>query len=231
MVTDHLTREASRAMYAPGTEFHIARVDLVGNTGTYLDTPAHRYEDGWDTAQLPLDRVALVPLVVIEGNAAIGADLVRRVDVRGKAVLFRTGWDRRWGTTGYHSDRHPHLTAAAAEALVASGAVVVGIDSVNIDDTSGGERPAHTRLLGAGVPIVEHLCNLAAIPQTRDATFTAVPVKVAGVGTFPVRAFVAVASRGQRRRRRSRRTWSGLGSIDPSGPDRRRSEATSHTTP
>jgi arylformamidase len=193
VISDHLSREGSKASYSPGTEFQIGRIDMVANTGTYLDTPAHRYGDGWDLAELPLERVALVPLVVLEADElAIGAGLLQHVDLRGRAVLFRTGWDAHWGTEAYGATAHPHLTADAAHALVDGGAAVVGIDSVNIDDTSTGERPAHSILLAAGIPIVEHLCRLEDVPADAGSTFTAVPVKVAGMGTFPVRAFVAV---------------------------------------
>jgi kynurenine formamidase len=191
-ISDHLSRAASRSSYAPGTEFQIGRIDMVANTGTYLDTPAHRYEGGWDLAGLPLERVAQVPLLLLAASElTIGAGLLRDLDVRDRAVLFHTGWDRYWGTAAYGAAEHPHLTADAAQALVEGGAAVVGIDSVNIDATSTGERPAHSILLAAGIPIVEHLCHLDDIPDGPGATFTAVPVKIQGMGTFPVRAFVA----------------------------------------
>ena len=193
VISDHLSRDASKASYAAGTEFQIGRIEMVANTGTYLDTPAHRYADGWDLAELPLERVALVPLTVLDATGpAIGADLVEDLDVRDRAVLVRTGWDRHWGTPAYGGGGHPHLTEEAARALVEGGTAVVGIDSVNIDDTATGERPAHSVLLEAGIPIVEHLCGLDEILAGPGATFSAVPVKVAGMGTFPVRAFVAV---------------------------------------
>lgn len=192
-VSAHLTREASRASYAPGTEFQIGRIDMVANTGTYLDTPAHRYVDGWDLADLPLERVAMVPLTIVDAaGPAIDAGPLDGHALTDRAVLFRTGWSRHWATPAYGAGGHPHLTGAAASALVEAGARVVGIDSVNIDDTTTGERPAHSLLLEAGIPIVEHLCDLDAVPFAPDATFTAVPVKVAGMGTFPVRAFVVV---------------------------------------
>lgn len=193
VITDHLSIEASRATYAPGTEFQIGRIDMVANTGTYLDTPAHRYVDGWDLTGLPLERVASVPLVLIDGvGTAIGPELFASAELRDRAVLVRTGWDRHWGTDAYGAGGHPHLTEEAARALVDGGAALVGIDSVNIDDTSTGERPAHSALLAAGIPIVEHLCHLDQVPSAGAATFTAVPVKVSGMGTFPVRAFVTV---------------------------------------
>ena len=167
---------------------------MVANTGTYLDTPAHRYDDGWDLAELPLERVAQVPLTMSHATEpVIGEHLLRDLDLRGRAVVFRTGWDEHWGTPAYGAVEHPHLTADAAQALVDAGVALVGIDSVNIDDTTTGERPVHTILLAAGIPIVEHLCHLDEVPEQQPATFTAVPVKVAGMGTFPVRAFVTVA--------------------------------------
>jgi kynurenine formamidase len=188
-ITDHLSRPASRERYAPGYEFQIGRIDMVSNTGTYLDTPFHRFADGHDLTGLALERVADVAGVVVEvtGQEA-GADLLHGVDVAGRAVLFRTGWDAHWGTDRYGEGDHPYLGVAAAEALVARGAAVVGIDSVNIDDTRGGERPIHTALLQAGIPIVEHLRGLDQLPGD-GFRFFAVPPAVAGLGTFIVRAF------------------------------------------
>jgi len=191
-IGSHLSREASRGRYAPGTEFDIGRISMVGNTGTYLDTPYHRYADGWDLAGLPLEQVAGVPGIVIDATGpAIGAQPFAGIEARGRAVLVRTGWDQHWGTDRYGDPEHPHLTAAGVEALVSAAPSIVGIDSVNIDDTRGGERPAHTALLAAGIPIVEHLTGLEALPQA-GFDFFAVPVKVAGMGTFPVRAFAVV---------------------------------------
>jgi arylformamidase len=190
-ISDHLSREASRERYAPGTEFQIGRIDMVANTGTYLDTPAHRYPDGHDLAGLPLERVALVPGTVIDGSGpAIGPDALEGAVLTGRAVLIRTGWDRHWVTESYGGGGHPYLTAEAADELVDAGAVLVGIDSVNIDATTTGERPVHSALLAAGIVIVEHLRGLDQLPAG-PFTFTAVPVKVAGMGTFPVRAFAA----------------------------------------
>ena len=191
MISDHLSWEASRARYAPGTEFHIARVDMVANTGTYLDTPAHRFPDGFDLAELPLERAADLPGVCVRAAGAIEPEAVAVLDVAGKAVLFATGWDRHWRTDRYGDSGHPYLTRGAAAALVEGGAALVGIDSVNIDDTRDGSRPAHTLLLGAGIPIVEHLTGLDAVVGA-TFRFFAVPVKVRGVGTFPVRAFAAL---------------------------------------
>ncbi len=192
IISDHLSYDASHANYAPGTEFQIGRIEMVANTGTYLDTPAHRYRGGDDLADLSLESVAALPGVAIDASehAADAALFVGR-DLLGKAVLVRTGWSRHWGTDEYGSPDHPFLNDAAAQQLVEAGVVLVGIDSVNIDDTSaaaGGRRPAHSRLLAAGVPIVEHLRGLDDL-GTVDFLFFAVPVKVRGMGTFPVRAF------------------------------------------
>src|SRR5205085_9939221 len=192
VITDHLTRVASRQLYGPDTEFHIGKIEMVANTGTYMDAPFHRHADGLDVAQLPLEAIANLDAVVIHSAAmqkgrAVEADVFAAHDVRGKAVLVHTGWDAHWNTEQYFSG-HPFLTRAAAEHLVNAGARLVGIDSLNIDDTADLTRPAHTLLLRAGIPIVEHLCNLAALP-TRGFKFFAVPVKIKGMGTFPVRAF------------------------------------------
>jgi kynurenine formamidase len=186
-ISDHLSREASRERYAPGTEFQIGRIDMVANTGTYLDTPAHRFPDGFDLAGLPIEQTALLPSLVVDG---VGLGALDGLELAGHAVLFRTGWDRHWGSEAYGAGGHPFLDRDTTDALVARGAAVVGIDSVNIDDTSTGERPVHTALLGAGILIVEHLTKLDGLPNG-PFTFTAVPVKVAGMGTFPVRAFAA----------------------------------------
>jgi kynurenine formamidase len=186
-IGDHLTREASRANYAPGYEFQIGRIEMVSNTGTYLDTPFHRFPDGHDLGGLDLQRVVDVPGLLIDATGVQEATLPDPVDVAGRAVLFHTGWDRHWDTDAYGDPTHPFVGMAAVERLVAAGAAVVGIDSVNIDDTRTGERPVHTALLGAGIPIVEHLCGLAALAGT-TFTFTAAPPAVVGMGTFPVRA-------------------------------------------
>jgi kynurenine formamidase len=189
VVRDHLSFEDSARHYAEGTEFSIKAIEMVANTGTYLDTPAHRFREGFDLAGLPLEAVANVPGIVIDATGpAVG---VEPGDVEGMAVLIRTGWSRHWGTDAYSEGGHPHLTRQTAEALVAAGARLVGIDSVNIDDTGDGNRPAHTVLLGAGIPVVEHLTNLEALPGT-GFRFFAVPPRFAEVGTFPVRAFALV---------------------------------------
>jgi arylformamidase len=188
VISDHLSREQSRGTYAAGTEFHIGRIEMVANTGTYLDTPAHRYADGHDLTGLELGRIAGDPGVCVRGSGALTAELIANVDLDRRAVLFATGWDRHWRTDEYGSPDHPFVTAELAHALADGGAVVVGIDSVNIDDTRGGERPAHSILLAAGIPVVEHLTNLDVLVG-RDFRFNAIPPRIEGMGTFPVRAF------------------------------------------
>jgi kynurenine formamidase len=191
LICDFLTRERSREIYAAGTEFHIGRIDMIANTGTYVDSPFHRFADGKDLAQLPLESLAhLDAVVVASAGRAIGPEAFRGVALRGRAVLVHTGWDRHWRTDAYF-EGHPFLRRDAAELLAAEGAALVGIDSYNIDDTEDWSRPAHTALLGAGIPICEHMRGLASLPAGR-LTFSAVPVKVSGFGTFPVRAYAAV---------------------------------------
>jgi arylformamidase len=195
IVCDYLTRERSRTIYAAGTEFQIGVVTLCSNTGTYVDSPFHRYPDGIDLSELPLDRLADLDGVVVaaaEGEQAIDAAAFAGVDVAGKAVLVRTGWDRHWRTPAYVTG-HPFLTEDAARLLVAAGALLVGIDSLNIDDTRGGDRPVHSTLLAAGVPICEHLADLAPLPS-EGFRFSAVPVKMKGMGTFPVRAYATIGA-------------------------------------
>jgi kynurenine formamidase len=196
-ITPHLTRETSREHYATDTEFAIDALTLVGNTGTYLDSPYHRFAGGIDLAGLPLERLADLPSVVVRvaGSAtrAVDATILAAIgDVRGQAVLLHTGDDARFGTPEYATDA-AYLTRDGAEWLVTHGAALVGIDAVNIDDTRDGTRPAHTLLLEAGIPVVEHLTGLAELPP-RGARFTAVPPRVADFGTFPVRAFAVVPS-------------------------------------
>ncbi len=190
-ITPFLTREASRERYAPGTEFAIGRRTLVGNTGTYLDSPFHRYADGADLSAMSLDRTADLPAVVarVAGTRrrGIGAGALAALDVRGAAVLLHTGDDARFGSPEYAADAH-FLTRDGAVWLADHGAALVGIDAVNIDDIADGERPAHTTLLGAGIPVVEHLTGLDQLPPA-GARFTAAPLRVAGFGTVPVRAF------------------------------------------
>jgi arylformamidase len=191
---DYWTRDASAAHYDDGSSFHIGRIDMIANTGTYVDSPFHRYADGADLAALPLESLADLDALVVRkpferGLATDAADF--EGDVRGKAVLVHTGWDRHWRTDTYF-DSHPFLTAAAAEWLVEQGAAFVGIDSHNIDDTRTRSRPVHSKLLAAGIPIGEHLTNLGAVPD-HGFRFSAVPPKVVGMGTFPVRAYARVA--------------------------------------
>jgi kynurenine formamidase len=194
IICDYLSREASRQIYAEGTEFQIGKIELVGNTGTYLDSPFHRFAEGKDLAALDLASLVDLDCLVVHraGSAerAIGPAVFEGLDLRGRAVLVHTGWDRHWRTDQYF-EGHPFLTAEAARLLVDAGAALVGIDSYNIDDTADGRRPVHTALLGAEIPIVEHLCGLERLPRS-GSRFFAAPVKVKGFGTFPVRAFATV---------------------------------------
>jgi len=193
-ISDHLSRDASRGHYAPGTEFQIGRITMVANTGTYVDSPWHRYEAGADLAAMPLSSlVDLEGLVVpVPSVNAVDSRVLDPYEVSGKAVLIRTGWDRHWGTSEYGAGGHPHLTEDGAAWLVAHGAALVGIDSLNVDSTSGGDRPAHSLLLAAGIPVVEHLTGLEALPPT-GFRFFAAPPRIAGLGSFPVRAFAIIA--------------------------------------
>ena len=189
LICDHLSRLQSHALYAEGTEFQIGKIEMVGNTGTYLDTPFHRYENGYDLAGLKLERVSNLPgirITIAPGTRAIGPEAFTGHALSGKAILIHTGWDRHWRTDAYF-ESHPHLTEAAALYLKDQNAVLVGIDSYNIDDTIPATRPVHTVLLGAGIPIVEHMTNLASLPPD-NFRFFAVPPKIRGMGTFPVRA-------------------------------------------
>jgi kynurenine formamidase len=190
LVCDHMSRVQSRSVYAPGTEFQIGRIDMVANTGTYLDTPYHRYADGYDLTELPLERVSDIPAIVVRLSGiemrAIDWTNFAASDVRGRAVLIHTGWDAHWRTDRYF-EGHPFLTEKAAEYLRDQHAKLVGIDSMNIDDISASTRPVHSVLLAAGIPIVEHLTNLAALPVS-GFRFSAVPPKIAAMGSFPVRA-------------------------------------------
>ena len=191
IICDYLSREASRVKYAPGVEFQIGKIEMVANTGTYLDSPFHRYAEGKDLAQLSLDSLADLDAVVVpaprDGSRAITPAAFAGVEVGGKAVLVHTGWDIHWGTDRYLSG-HPFLTAETAQFLLDEGVRLVGIDSLNIDDTGDLARPVHSALLNADVPIVEHMCNLKLLP-VQGFRFFAVPAKVAGFGTWPVRAF------------------------------------------
>jgi arylformamidase len=191
-ICDFWEREGSAAHYDDGSSFQIGRIDMVANTGTYLDTPFHRYSEGDDLAAVGLERLAgLDGLCVRADGMEAEAELFEGLDVAGKAVLVHTGWDRHWRTDAYF-EGHPFLAEAAARLLAQRGAALVGIDSYNIDDTSTRRRPVHTLLLGAGALICEHLTGLAALPP-EGFRFTAAPPKVAGMGTFPVRAFAEIS--------------------------------------
>ena len=194
LICDFLSREASRKLYREGTEFHIGKIEMVANTGTYLDSPFHRYPDGADLSELELTQIADLEGICISvpetNGRAIDVEVFRDVDVRGRAVLVRTGWDAHWRTDRYF-EGHPFLTRDAAEHLSNLGARLVGIDSYNIDDTEDLSRPAHSLLLRAEIPIVEHLRGLDRLPRS-GFRFFAVPVKVKAFGTFPVRAFAII---------------------------------------
>jgi kynurenine formamidase len=194
IICDFLSREESRKRYAPGTEFHIGKIEMVANTGTYLDSPFHRYANGRDLSELELTSLADLAGVVVRARERAGRAITREafedIHVRGRAVLVDTGWDAHWRTDAYF-EGHPYLTADAAQYLADEGATLVGIDSYNIDDVSTDERPVHSTLLARDIPIVEHMCNLDGIPDV-GFRFHAVPVKVKGFGTFPVRAFARI---------------------------------------
>ncbi|KRA19930.1 MULTISPECIES: cyclase family protein [unclassified Lysobacter] len=189
-VCDYLSREASRAIYEEGTEFQIARIEMVANTGTYIDCPSHRYAHGHDLSELKPEACADLEGIVVRADHrqvnAIDASWFRDKELRGRAVLVHTGWDAHWADPAY-AVGHPFLTEDAAVYLRECGVKLVGIDSMNIDDTRGRARPVHSTLLGADILIVEHLRNLAALPD-EGFRFSAVPPKVRGAGTFPVRA-------------------------------------------
>lgn len=195
-LSDYLGFEESRSRYAEGTEFQIGRIEMLANTGTYLDAPSHRFRGGADIAALPLERLADLPGLVVGGlpasanPRAITAAALAGRELRGRAVLFHTGWSRHFGTDAYF-EGHPFVAADAVEVLVAGGAALVGIDSYNIDDTADLQRPAHTGLLRAGIPIVEHLTHLSALPA-EGFRFFAVPPPMRGLGSFTVRAFAIV---------------------------------------
>src|SRR5262245_39017224 len=193
-ISDYLSRESSRVSYAEGTTFQIGRIEMIANTGTYVDAPFHRFDGGIDLSGLPLGRLADVEGVVIDATGrdgrAIDEEYFQGLDLRDRAVLISTGWDAHWRTPQY-GEGAPFVTGRAAELLVESAPALVGIDSVNIDDAQDGSRPAHTWLLGAGIPVVEHLCRLNELPA-RGFRFHCAPVKFRGVGTFPVRAYAVI---------------------------------------
>ncbi len=191
IICDYLSREESRSHYAEGTDFHIGKIEMVANTGTYIDSPFHRYPDGRDLSQLHLEETANIPGLLVRVDPAIRAidkDMFRELDVEGKAVLIHTGWAQHWKTDQYF-EGNPFVTGEAAELLRDRGAKLVGIDSLNIDDTNDGSRPVHSILLHNDVLIVEHMCDLERLPDGESFRFFAVPVKVKAFGTFPVRAF------------------------------------------
>ena len=193
-ICDFLSREQSRQHYAPGTEFQIGKIEMVANTGTYLDSPFHRYDQGKDLSELELSSLANLDGIVVRANGedqrSIDATAFEGFEVQKKAVLIHTDWATHWRTDKYF-EGHPFLTKDAAQFLVDKGTALVGIDSYNIDDTADLTRPVHTSLLGAGIPIVEHMCNLDQLPRG-GFRFFAVPAKIKGMGTFPVRAFAIV---------------------------------------
>jgi arylformamidase len=194
VISDFLSRKRSRDRYEPGTEFHIALIEMVSNTGTYMDTPFHRYEGGRDLADLQLDQLVDIEAVTIKANnlsdKGIGKSVFKGYDLTGKAVLVYTSFDQNWGTDKYFYN-HPFLTKEASEYLADQSPILVGIDTYNIDDTEDLSRPAHTILLGKDILIIEHMCNLRELPE-KGFTFTAVPQKIRGVGSFPVRAFATI---------------------------------------
>jgi arylformamidase len=194
IICDYMSREESRGHYAPGTEFQIGKIEMVANTGTYVDAPFHRFASGKDLADLPLSSLAELDAIVIRPDVgrerSINVHALSHLDVGQKAVLIQNGWSQHWATEKYF-EGHPFLTEDAANFLRDEGAVLVGIDSLNIDSIDDGRRPAHTALLGAEIPICEHLCNLHLLPGS-GFRFSAVPVKVRAFGTFPVRAYASV---------------------------------------
>lgn len=193
VISDYLSRDASAEHYADGTTFQIGKIEMIANTGTYIDAPFHRYSGAGDLSDFELSAIANLDGLVLHADPqmrAINQDLFKNQDLDGRAVLVHTGWDQHWRTDQYF-ENHPYLTREAAEYLSVSKAALVGIDSLNIDDTEDGTRPAHTILLGARVPVVEHLCNLDALPAS-GFKFFAVPAPVRGMGSFPVRAFAIV---------------------------------------
>ena len=193
ILCDFLSREDSHKNYAAGTEFQIGKIEMVANTGTYVDSPFHRFADGKDLSELPLESLADLEGIVVhatELGRSLTATIFKGLDVKDKAVLVNTNWSRHWRTDQYF-EGHTFLTKDAAEFLVDHGAAFVGIDTYNIDDTSDGTRPVHTTLLGNNIPICEHMCGLENLPVS-GFRFHAAPVKVKAFGTFPVRAYAVV---------------------------------------
>jgi kynurenine formamidase len=193
VISDHMSRKDAVSHYSEGTTFQIGKIEMVANTGTYIDAPFHRYSEGIDLSGLKMTSIANLDGIVIraaQGMRSIGKNVFENQNVEGKAVLIHTGWDRHWRTDAYFAN-HPFLTRDAAEYLKSSGAALVGIDSLNIDDTDDGTRPAHSILLKANIPIVEHMCHLDKLPD-QGFRFFAVPAPVKGMGSFPVRAFAII---------------------------------------
>ena len=193
IICDFLSREDSRKHYSAGTEFNIGKIEMVANTGTYVDSPFHRFADGLDLSELPLESLVDLEGVVVHATdlgRAITVKALQGIDIKGKAVLVHTNWSRHW-RTGQYFEGHPFLTKDAAEYLVEHGAAFVGIDTYNIDDTTDGARPVHTTLLGNQIPICEHMRGLDLLPD-RGFRFHAAPVKVKVFGTFPVRAYAVL---------------------------------------
>jgi len=188
-----LDHEASRPHYDGQAEFYLGQVDMVCNLGTYLDSPYHRHRDRSDLSQIPLEKVAGVPGIVLDAAASTDRSIAvdcSASELRGRAVLIRTGWDRHWGTDAYWQPG-PFLAAGSVDLLIHGGATLVGVDFWNVDDTGDPSRPAHTRLLAEGILIVEHLCNLSALPRT-GFRFSAVPLRIVRGASFPVRAFAEI---------------------------------------
>jgi kynurenine formamidase len=193
VISDHMSREDSESHYSDGTTFQIGKIEMIANTGTYIDAPFHRYEKGQDLSELTMASIANLEGIVFratQGIRSIDTDVFKSHNLKGKAVLILTGWDRYWRTDAYF-ENHPFLTRDAAEYLKSSGAALVGIDSLNIDDTADGSRPAHSILLKANIPIVEHMCHMELLPE-EGFKFFAVPAPVKGLGSFPVRAFALI---------------------------------------
>lgn len=194
LICDYMSRAASRQLYGNGTEFQIGKIEMVANTGTYIDAPFHRFADGKDLSELSLEKLVHLEAILIDardvGKKGIDRSIFEGNYLKNKAVLIQTDWSKHWRTDQYF-ENHPFLTAAAAQYLKDSGAKLVGIDSHNIDDVNDLQRPTHTILLGADIPIVEHMTNLEAIGQ-EEFYFTALPPKIKGFGTFPVRAVAMV---------------------------------------
>lgn len=194
LISDYLSREDSRNSYTENTEFHIGKIDMVANTGTYIDSPFHRYPSGNDLSQMPIHSVVNLEGVLVRLSDSHGRSMTKEslmgINFKDKAVLIHTGWDKHWGTDHYFG-AHPFLTRDAADYLKDNGAALVGIDSFNIDDTQDGSRPVHTILLGANIPIIEHLTNLSHLPDIGFKLFAA-PPKIVGLGSFPVRVFAII---------------------------------------